>query len=616
MSFLLLTLLYFTTLILFFSIGSLIKKKINIFNTLCNIDITIIGYGIFIILSFHLYFILNFSVDYIIIFFSLILLIFFISNHIYLKNNKKLIFNNLIIFLSFFFIFFSPSIFYGEQFYVFRGNYWDHFNYLSSSMLFNKYNFYDLKSDDVIANYKNFQSISSIIVYRPFINFFQSLYLSFQSLNIFLIAHSFKIFLTFLNFLALVSFLSIFKKIKFYQKIIISITFSVSFFSLYVFETDALSHLGSISLFLLSIKFIYLIFEDKKKNTLQNILILSILTSSLFLVYPEIFCIFLIIAFVYLNTQLLKKKKLNFKIILGSFFVFVLLTISSYELNYKFLIIQFSQALNSNVDWWGYFGAFIFGKKSLVLDPIYVENIKDSILNKSFFELTSQFYFDHIENGYNYVVLNFIPSIFGLYYLTPDNSEIDFKFIFIFFTLFLNIYILLILVKNFKHLYKKKLNFIIFNFVIILIINSYFIINQNFWTIIKIYSYFLVFIYLFLIIDLKKEKINRLMLIMIIIFPIYKYSSFNNGIGKYDSFPSIIDTKYKKNINWNLEKKKLTKCDTIYSLEKDYFVNRYIEIKTIHNNKTFQNKASFSKNNKKGCIVSIIEKGFIVTSIK
>ena len=106
------------------------------------------------------------------------------------------------------------------------------------------------------------------------------------------------------------------------------------------------------------------------------------------------------------------------------------------------------------------------------------------------------------------------------------------------------------------------------------------------------------------------------MLIMIIIFPIYKYSSFNNGIGKYDSFPSIIDTKYKKNINWNLDKKKLSQCDIIYSLEKDYFVNRYIEIKTIYNNKTFQNKASFSKNNKKRCNVSIIDKGFIVTSIK
>ena len=107
----------------------------------------------------------------------------------------------------------------------------------------------------------------------------------------------------------------------------------------------------------------------------------------------------------------------------------------------------------------------------MVLDPTYVENIKNSILNKNFFELTRQFYFDHVENGYNFVALNFIPSIF-VFVFNIDNSEIDFKFIFIFLSVFKYIYFAYIS-KNFKHLYKKKLNFIIFNFVIILII-SYF----------------------------------------------------------------------------------------------------------------------------------------------
>ena len=86
MSFLILTLLYFTTLILFFSIGNLIKKKFNFFNGLSNIDITIIGYGIFIILSFHLYFILNFSIDHIIIFFfTHITDFFYYKSHLFKK---------------------------------------------------------------------------------------------------------------------------------------------------------------------------------------------------------------------------------------------------------------------------------------------------------------------------------------------------------------------------------------------------------------------------------------------------------------------------------------------------------------------------------------------------
>ncbi len=616
MNYLLIVVFYLTTLLLFFSLGSLFKKKFNFLNKLSNIDITLIGYSIFVILTFHMYFVFNIDSLYIIIILLLIIIIFCSTNIYYLKTSIKSIFASSILFLSFVLIFFIPAIFYGEQFYVFRGNYWDHFNYLSSSLLFNKYNFYDLRSDEVILNYKNFQSINSIIIYRPFINFFQSLYLKFNYLNIFLVSHSFKIFLVFLNFIALVSFLSIFKKIKLYERILISFIFSISFFSLYIFEIDALSHLGSISLFLMSLKYLYLLFEVNKEKTTQSILFLSILTSSLFIVYPEIFCIFLIFAFTYFINQLFKKnKKLNIKVFFISILIFIIFTISSYELNYKFLIIQFNQAINSNVDWWGYFGAFIFGKKSLVLDQSYVDTIINNIQNKNFYELANQFYFDHIRNGYNFILLNIIPSVFGLYYLTLDDAISKSKYIFITLSIGLHLYILLILKKNIQYLIRKNLNFIVANIIIYLFIVTYLIVNQNFWTVIKLYSYILIFIYLFTALNLQKEKINFLMLIMLTIFPIYKFSTFNNGIGIYDSFPSIIDKNYKKNIKWNLDQKQLEKCEIIYSLEKDYFVNRYIEIKTIHNNKTFQNDPFIEKKVKE-CNVSIIKKSFIVTSIK
>ncbi len=616
MEFFLITFSYLISLFLFFFLGILVKEKINFFNIKDKIDILLLGYSIFIILSFHLYFILNISVSYLIIIFLFIIVFLLIINFNFLKKNFKLIVSSIFLFSTFFFIFYIPSIFYGEQFYVFRGNYWDHFNYLSSSILFNKHNYNDLNSFEVISKYNNFQSIGSIIIYRPFINFFQSIYLDLKYLDVYFIAHTFKIFLLFINFLAFVSFLSIFENLKIYLKILVSFVFSVSFFSIYIFEIDALSHLGSISLFLICIKYLHLMFVKEKNTFLQNILLLSLLSSSLFIVYPEIFCVYLIIAFTYLITKkFIEKKKFNLEIISYSFFLFFVFTISSYELNYKFLLIQFNQALNSNIDWWGYFGAFIFGKKSLVLDPNYVETIKYSIQNKNIFDLVYQFYFDHIYNGYNYILLNILPSILGLYFLTIDNSIIKFKYLFIFFILFLNLYVSLILVKNIQYLYNKKKFIVSLNIFIFFVIILYLIINQNFWTVIKIYSYFLVFIFLFTALDLEKQKINRLILVMFCIFPLYKFSSFNYGIGKYDSFPSIIDPKYKQNINWNLDKKKLNGCDIVFSLEKDYFVNRYIEIKSIYNNKFFQTDV-FDKNNKKICNVSIIEKSFIVTKIK
>ena len=103
------------------------------------------------------------------------------------------------------------------------------------------------------------------------------------------------------------------------------------------------------------------------------------------------------------------------------------------------------------------------------------------------------------------------------------------------------------------------------------------------------------------------------MIVLIAIFPIYKYSTNNNGIGKIDSMPSIINKDYKLNINWNLKQKDLDDCIYVFSTENDYFVRSYITIKTIYSNKYFQNEIELDNNNK-NCNVSIVEKNFIVAS--
>ena len=56
--------------------------------------------------------------------------------------------------------------------------------------------------------------------------------------------------------------------------------------------------------------------------------------------------------------------------------------------------------------------------------------------------------------------------------------------------------------------------------------------------------------FLFFSINLKKKSINKFYVILASIFFIYKYSINNDGIGRYDSFPSIIDINLKEVI-WN-----------------------------------------------------------------
>ena len=47
------------------------------------------------------------------------------------------------------------------------------------------------------------------------------------------------------------------------------------------------------------------------------------------------------------------------------------------------------------------------------------------------------------------------------------------------------------------------------------------------------------------------------------LFPIYKYSNFNSGVGRHDSFPSVLDINQKKEFSWKLDINKLILCNNV-----------------------------------------------------
>ena len=65
---------------------------------------------------------------------------------------------------------------------------------------------------------------------------------------------------------------------------------------------------------------------------------------------------------------------------------------------------------------------------------------------------------------------------------------------------------------------------------------------------------------------------------MLVILPIYKYSEFNHGIGKLDSFPSIIKKNSKFNFKWSIDRKKLKKCKNIDFDLNDKFHKIYVSL--------------------------------------
>jgi hypothetical protein len=140
----------------------------------------------------------------------------------------------------------------------------------------------------------------------------------------------------------------------------------------------------------------------------------------------------------------------------------------------------------------------------------------------------------------------------------------------------------------------------------------FFLAIGSIWTVIKIYSYTLFFVYLFLVIDIKSKKVDYFILVCLLIFPIYKYSTFNHGIGIEDSFPSIINNKYKKQIKWNVTEQHFLSCNKTYINIDDYFKYSYIKIKLIYYKMSIANEKNKDVNL---CVVSIKNKNFNVKII-
>jgi hypothetical protein len=79
-------------------------------------------------------------------------------------------------------------------------------------------------------------------------------------------------------------------------------------------------------------------------------------------------------------------------------------------------------------------------------------------------------------------------------------------------------------------------------------------------------------------------KIDYLLVLILLLFPVYKYSVFNSGIGRYDSFPSITNINLKNKIYWSLSEKDVTSCSKIYieDINMDEINKRYIFSKLIN----------------------------------
>lgn len=429
----------------------------------------IFGYSIFLSINYYFYFLFNLNIEKIILFWVLI------SSYIFFDYFLKLYkFKKFPSFLGIFFLFsvvlisiiyLLPVILYGEQFYIFRGNHWDFFSYLSIASLFSNYDFFSLNDLKTFPKeYLHFDNIEKLIFSRPLTSLIIGIFIKLINTDIFLIMYLFKISLVILIVISFRQFISNFKYNNL-DKIIITFVFPFTFWLIYVFEIEAYSHLASIPIFLVILSELDNI-KKFEKCDYKFILYFGTLNSSLFLVYPELFCISsIIIIFFLLNDFIYLKKRVVF---LKSTFlfslIFLILTIPSLKTNYLFLYTQVNMSVNQNNDWWGYFGAFILGNENLVLNTIFIENIKTFFKSNDLLKTVKYIIGLHFDNGYDYFYLNIIPSVYGLYFISIGKINTFQDWMHLIFLSCFVVYLLNLSIKNVIVLLKAKKIFFISTF--------------------------------------------------------------------------------------------------------------------------------------------------------
>lgn len=588
--------------------SSIITSKLK----LTNYEKPIYICGFIVLFLNYIYF--NFLFDFKII--SILLLVLsivsiihlIIQKHNFLKDLKNLIIPILPMLFFFQLIFY----FYGEQFYVFRGNQQDTMVYLTTGITFLNNNYSDLLNFQItnnnFPNEKYYLNLSlNLIEYRPTVGLLIGLLSNLKFINIVVTGYIFKILCTCLTVFACMSFFNVFEKNKI-RKILLSYTFILSIFYFYNFEIDAFSLILSLPFFILSLKYLFQIFDDNLEKRRLIIIKYFLVSAIFFIIYPNGAAV-IIIPSVILFCIIIFRNFRNFNVLKDIFLglvLFLIIVSPTYKTTILYLLKEMEVGLTHKPDFWGYYGAFIFGKDNPIHDRSFVEHIKYLVLNSdNFFDTIRIIIKNNFDNNQLFF-FNIIPSIFGFFHLTTSKEYGNFNILLIILLIYLNYYLIKTIATNFYNLIISKNNYHLILkifFIYFLIFFSYLILTFNLWSSIKLYFMFSPMMFLLIIFSFKKNQIKplyNLIIFLIILLPFYKYSTFNNGVGMLDSFPSIIKKENKYNINWIVDKKKLSNCKNIYFEFKDHHERYYISIlhSNIYNKNSFNNCLVYKKDKK------------------
>ena len=304
----------------------------------------------------------------------------------------------------------SPKLIGGDQFSIFQGNIYDHFNYLTSSIIFSIYDHTTVESATVadflhdpllIIPKTNLESRPSVMLFFSALGYlFGSKYLE--------LAYIYNLF--FLLQVALVlAWISGYFGVNLRKGLLIGLLFSGGFWGQLIFDMNAWSHLASLPLLILfvSISLKQLSISENHNLTPFTLVFFSI-TGSLYL-YPEA-TLFLGFGITILTLTKIRSNFSAFKKLTIAALMAICVAIFDFQSTLLFLVNQIHFSLGETPNWYQYYFSFLFGNDGIS------ETLKTSIQNRIF----DQNFFQLIITE----LLDSIPGVMGLFFLTPS---VDFQ---------------------------------------------------------------------------------------------------------------------------------------------------------------------------------------------
>lgn len=392
-----------------------------------------IGLSLVIIVVNFLYFIGDFRISSI----RTILTVCFIFSLLYIvvsiwRGNKFCV-TDLISTLIMYAILVLPAIIGGEQYYVFRGNWWDHFMYLCSAYGFSEFplssiiNFEDksILSNDLLVYAKSQYNL------RPSVILLFSLFLSKGGGDIFL-----RSFLYNSAFLA-----AVYPPLKLIFRIIQnkmnSVTipawllsllpagYVVGFWGQYAFDIQSWGQLASYNLLLAFVASVFMLFDRwhtsggmaNSPPPILNYSVSIIIYAGTWFIYPETALLYIVMLAVSSAVWLLLiRPSVTWRTIcwiIALPLFSLIFALPNYETTIGFIIPQSSEGLTKANDWWNYFDTYLVG----------IGTDFEGTVNAIRLTIEKVYPLHDILSEFWTIPFFFIVSFFGFYFITPQGTS-------------------------------------------------------------------------------------------------------------------------------------------------------------------------------------------------